>query len=48
MDVSGGLLAIDKRHDVRMVKFFQNVDLRVEVLLELLVQFLQVDRLDGD
>lgn len=48
MDVSSRFLAIDKRHNVRMVEVFQNVDFRVQVFLELLVQFLQVDRLDSD
>lgn len=48
MDVRGGLMAVDERDDVGVVEAFENVDLRGQIVLELLVEFRQVDRLDGD
>ena len=42
------LLTVDKGDDMRMVKTFQNVDFGVKVLLQLLVEFVEVDRLDSN
>jgi hypothetical protein len=48
MDVRGGFMAIDQSDDVRVMEAFENIDLRRQVIFELLIQFGQVDRLDGD
>lgn len=47
MYVCSSLLAVDERHDVWMMEAFQDVNLGVEVVLELLVELFQVDRFDG-
>lgn len=46
MYMGGSLLTIDQGDDVRVMEAFEYMDLRVEVLFELLVKFVQIDRLD--
>lgn len=41
-------LAVYQRHDVGMMKAFQNVNLGVKVFLQLFVELVQVDGFDGD
>lgn len=41
-------MAVDKSDDMRMIEALENLNLRVEILLQLPVQLRQVDRLDGD
>lgn len=41
-------MAVDESDDMRMIEALENLDLRVEILLQLPVQLRQVDRLDGD
>lgn len=41
-------MAVDERHDVWVVQTAQDGDFRDEVVFELLVQLVHVDRLDGD
>lgn len=45
--MGGGLLTIDQGDDVRVMEAFKYMDLGVEVLFELLVKLVQVDRLDS-
>lgn len=40
-------LAVDQRHDVGMMKAFQNVNLGVKVFLQLFVELVQVDGFDS-
>ena len=46
MDMGGRFLTVDEGNDVRMVKAFEDLDFGVEVLLQLLVEFREIDRLD--
>ena len=46
--MGSGLLTTDQSNDMWMVEVSQNLDLRVEVLFQLLVQLLQVDRFNSD
>ena len=45
--MGGCLLAINERNDMWMVEAFQDVDLGVQILFELLVKLLEVDRFDS-
>lgn len=45
--MSGCLLAVNECNDMWMMETFQDVYLGVQVLFELLVQLLEVDRFDG-
>ena len=47
MYMGRGFLAVDQGDDVWVMQPFEYVDLGVEVLFELLVKLVQVDRLDG-
>lgn len=47
MNVSSGFFAVDQGNDVGMMEAFENVDLGVEVVFELLVESVDIDRLDG-
>ena len=44
--MGGRLLTVDEGDDVWMMKAFKDMDLRIEVILQLLVELLQVDRFD--
>lgn len=48
MDMGGSLLAVDEGNNMWVMKAFQDVDFRVQVLLQLLVKFIQVDGLDSN
>ena len=41
-------MAVDESDDMRMVEALEDMNLRVEILLQLPVELRQVDRLDGD
>ena len=43
----GRFSAVNEGNDVRVVEAFQDLDFTVEVLLELLVEFRQVDGFDS-
>lgn len=47
MDMGCCFMAIDESDDMRMVQALENVNLRREIVFQLLVEFRQVDRLDG-
>ena len=48
MDVSAGLLTVYEGDDMGMMKVFEDVNLRVQIFLELLVELVKMDRFDGD
>lgn len=48
MDVRRRLLTIDQSHYMWMVESLEDMDFRVQVLFQLFVKLLHVDRLDGD
>ncbi len=48
MYMGGSFLTVDKGDDVWVMQAFEYVDLGVEVLFKLLVELVQVDRLDSD
>jgi hypothetical protein len=48
MNVGGSFMAIDQRNDVWMVEAFEDMNLRRQVVLQLLIQLREVDRLYGD
>jgi hypothetical protein len=41
-------MTVDESHNVRVLEALEDVDLQREVFFELLIEFRQVDRLDGD
>lgn len=43
----GGLLTVDEGDDMWMMEVLQDEDLAIEVLLELRIELLQIDRFDG-
>ena len=45
--VGGRLLTVDEGDNVWMMQGLENMDFRVKVLLELFVELVQVNRLDG-
>lgn len=47
VDMRGGFMAVDESNDVRMVKALEDLDLRGQVILQLLVELPEVDRFDG-
>ena len=48
IDMSRRFLAIYESDNMWMMEAFQDVDLRIEVLLQLLVELMQIDRFDGN
>lgn len=44
--MGGCLLAINERNDMRMMEAFQDMDLGVQILFELFVELLEVNRFD--
>ena len=46
MDVCGRFLAVDQSDDVWMMQAFEDVDLGIEIFLELLVELVEMNRLD--
>ena len=48
MDVGRRLLTVNEGDNMRVVQALEDVDFRIKILFQLLVQLLQFDRLDSD
>ena len=47
MNMGSRLFTVDQGNDVGMMKALENVDLRVKVVFQLLIESVDINRLDG-